>query len=59
MPTDPTPVDPKVEMLPELWKDEDATLQLTFLMIGYQLPQYVCWNKSNTMVVGQIQNATD
>ena len=37
MSTHPAPVEPEVEMQPELCEEEDAILKLTFLMIGNQL----------------------
>ena len=33
MPTDPPPLDPKVEMLPELCEEEYATQEFTFPII--------------------------
>ena len=63
MPTEPPPVDPKVETLPQLCEEKDATLELTSAVIGNLLPstsfgmgRSLCWNKSSTMLVGQIQN---
>ena len=45
MPTDPPLFDPKVEMLPELFEREGATLEPTFPMIDSQLvhwDRYIC-----------------
>ena len=38
VPIDPHPVDPKVEMLPELCEEEAATLEPTFPITHSQLP---------------------
>ena len=38
MPTDPLPVDLKIEVLSEQYKEEGATLELTFPMIDNWLP---------------------
>ena len=38
MPTDPSQIDLKVEMLPDICKEEDVTLELTFLLIDHQCP---------------------
>ena len=55
--TDLPLADPEDEMLPELCKEEDATLKWIFSMIVcFQVGRYVCWNKSTTMFVVQIQN---
>ena len=60
MPTDQLPVDPKVERLPALCEEDSATLEPTFPMIAVsfhiQMGMFVCWNKSNTLPVHQIQN---
>ena len=60
MSTDPPPVDPKVKMLAELCKEEDAILELTFPVMdnSFQIEMvvYVCYNNSNTMLANQIQN---
>ena len=46
-------------MLPELCEEEGTTLEPTFPMtesFNTETGRYVCWNKSNIMLVGQIQN---
>ena len=58
--TNPSLVNPKVKMPLELFK-EDAMLEPAFPMIvGFNIEMvgYVYWNKSNTMLVGQIKYAT-
>ena len=52
MPTDPLPGDLKVEMLPELCKEEDVTLEPTIPMKHSQILVLV---KSNTILVSQIK----
>ena len=59
MQKEPPMVDIKVEMLLELSMEEGATLEPTFSMrddFHIDIGRYVCWNKSNPMLVGQIQN---
>ena len=60
MPTNPPQVDLKVEMLPELCKEEGVSQEPTFPIIEswlhIEVGRYVCWNKSNTMLVSLIQN---
>ena len=54
MPADPPLVDPKGEKLLQPPEGEDATLgQIIGLHI--EMDGKVCWNKSNTMLVGQTQ----
>ena len=58
MPTDPPPVDPRVETLPDLCEEEGATPEPTFPRIDsfhIEMSRYVCWNKSNTMHVNQFK----
>ena len=56
--TGPPLVDPKVEMLPKLCKEEIVNWNQPSLweVIGYhyEVDRYVCWNKSNTMFVSLI-----
>ena len=55
MPTYPPPAGPKDDMLPELCEEAGATHEQTFprdiVSIHIQMGMYVCWNKSNTMLV--------
>ena len=60
MPGDLPPVDPRDEMLPQLCEEEGATLEPTswWEIVDFiiEMGMYVCWNKSNTMFISQIQN---
>ena len=58
MPPGPSPVDPKVEMLPQLYGEEGDTLDPTFpLTVSFhiELGRYVSWVKIDTIHVGQIK----
>ena len=61
MPTDPHPVNPKAGKLHGQCKKEDATLGPAFPVIKVsfciEIGRNVHWNKSNTVLVGQIQEA--
>ena len=57
--TDPPLVWPKGEKPFELFEEEDAIQEPTFIMIvrlHIEVGLYVWWNTSNTMLVSQIQN---
>ena len=60
MPTNPPPAEPEVEMLLELHKEEDAIPEPISTKKDNQLLYrddcYGSWNKSDAMLVQQIQN---
>ena len=60
-PTDPPLVDPKVETQPGLCEEEGTTLEpalpLLYSQLDIEMSGNECWNKSDIMLVNQIQNA--
>ena len=62
MPADPPLVDPQVGKLIRHCEEGEVTLEPTFpLIVSFhiEMGRNVCWNKSNTMLVSQIQYVAD